>query len=147
VRLRYAYIIRCVNIVKNPASGEVTEIHCTYDPETKSGTSKSQKKVKGTIHWLSAEHAIDAEVRLYDRLFNVEDPGGENWKKSINPNSLEAIKNCKIEASLKDASPQDRFQFERLGYFCVDKDSKPPALVFNRTVSLRDSWAKINKNG
>jgi glutaminyl-tRNA synthetase len=126
-------------------SGNITEIHCTYDPETKSGSLQSHKKVKGTIHWLSAQHAVDAEVRLYDRLFTVEDPGGEKWKGSINPNSLEVLKECKVEGSLKDALPQNRFQFERLGYFCVDKDSKPGALVFNRTVSLRDTWAKISK--
>jgi len=145
VRLRYAYIVRCVDILKDPSSGNITEIHCTYDPETKSGSLQSHKKVKGTIHWLSAQHAVDAEVRLYDRLFTVEDPGGEKWKGSINPNSLEVLKECKVEGSLKDALPQNRFQFERLGYFCVDKDSKPGALVFNRTVSLRDTWAKISK--
>ena len=145
VRLRYAYIVRCVDILKDPLSGNIREIHCTYDPETKSGSLQSHKKVKGTIHWLSAQHAVDAEVRLYDRLFTVEDPGGEKWKGSINPNSLEVLKECKVEGSLKDALPQNRFQFERLGYFCVDKDSKPGALVFNRTVSLRDTWAKISK--
>lgn len=145
VRLRYAYIVRCVSVVKDQSTGAIHEIHCTYDQETKSGSSQSQRKVKGTIHWLSAGHALDAEVRLYDRLFNAEDPGGENWKESINPDSLEIIKNCKVEGSLTDAFPQDRFQFERLGYFCVDKDSRPGALVLNRTVSLRDTWAKISR--
>ncbi len=146
VRLRYAYIIKCVNVVKDPVTGEVTELHCTYDPETRSGESKSQKKVKATIHWVSAKHAIDAEVRLYDRLFMVEDPSGENWKEYINPNSLEILQDCKLESSLKHVKPQDRYQFERLGYFCVDYDSKADHIVFNRTVTLRDTWAKIEKS-
>ncbi len=146
VRLRYAYIIKCVNVVKDPVTGEVTELHCTYDPETRSGESKSQKKVKATIHWVSAKHAIDAEVRLYDRLFMVEDPSGENWKEYINPNSLEILQDCKLESSLKHVKPQDRYQFERLGYFCVDYDSKSDHIVFNRTVTLRDTWAKIEKS-
>ncbi|RCK76479.1 MAG: Glutaminyl-tRNA synthetase [Ignavibacteriae bacterium] len=146
VRLRYAYIIKCVDVIKDPQTGEVVEIHCTYDPETRSGESKSQKKVKATIHWVSARYAIDAEVRLYDRLFNVEDPSGENWKDHINPNSLEVLKNCKLEPCLKNVKPQDRYQFERLGYFCVDYDSTPEHIVFNRTVTLRDTWAKIEKS-
>jgi len=147
VRLRYAYIIKCTDIVKNETTGEIVEIHCTYDPETKSGSAQSQRKVKGTIHWVSAQQAIDAEIRLYDRLFTVEDPGGENWKIFINPSSLEILETCKLEPSLSKAKPQDRFQFERLGYFCVDYDSSVNKLVFNRTVTLRDTWAKIDRIG
>lgn len=145
VRLRYAYIIKCVGVVKDEKTGEVTELRCTYDPETKSGGSQSNRKVKGTIHWVSAQHAIDAEVRLYDRLFTIEDPGGDNWRELINPNSLEVLSNCKLEPGLAQAKPKERFQFERLGYFCVDKESKAGAPVFNRTVTLRDTWAKIEK--
>ena len=150
VRLRYAYIIKCEDVIKDPATGKITELHCTYDPETKSGSEKSSRKVKGTIHWVSIPHAINAEVRLYDRLFNHEDPGSaknENFLSFLNPNSLEVLKECKLEPSLKDAAPGDRFQFERTGYFCTDsKDSKQGKLVFNRTVQLRDSWAKIEKS-
>ena len=145
VRLRYAYIIRCTGVLKDETSGEVKEIRCTYDPDSKSGTPSSERRVKGTIHWLSAAHAVDAEARLYDRLFTVEDPGGENWKEFINPHSLELLPRCKIEPGLARASHQDRFQFERLGYFCVDDDSRPGAPVFNRAVTLRDTWAKIEK--
>ncbi|HUI63239.1 MAG TPA: glutamine--tRNA ligase/YqeY domain fusion protein, partial [Bacteroidota bacterium] len=136
VRLRYAYIIRCTGVLKDETSGEVKEIRCTYDPDSKSGTPSSERRVKGTIHWLSAAHAVDAEARLYDRLFTVEDPGGENWKEFINPHSLELLPRCKIEPGLARASHQDRFQFERLGYFCVDDDSRPGAPVFNRAVTL-----------
>lgn len=146
VRLRYAYIIKCVGVVKDEKTGEITEVRCTYDPTTRSGSPESQRKVKGTIHWVSAAHAVDAEVRLYDRLFTVEDPSGENWKDFINPNSLKVLKDCKVEPSLATAKPQDRFQFERLGYFCVDDDSKEGKLIFNRTVTLRDTWAKIEKS-
>ncbi|HEY9165411.1 MAG TPA: glutamine--tRNA ligase/YqeY domain fusion protein [Candidatus Kryptonia bacterium] len=146
VRLRYAYIIKCTNFVKDPTTGVITEVHCTYDPETKSGSPASQRKVKGTIHWVSAQHAVDGEARVYDRLFSVEDPAGENWKSFINPNSLEIVSNCKLEPGLSTAKPQDRFQFERLGYYCVDDDSKPGRLIFNRTVTLRDTWAKIQKS-
>ncbi len=145
VRLRYAYIIKCVGVLKDEKTGEVTELRCTYDPETKSGSTQSGRKVKGTIHWVSALHAIDAEVRLYDRLFSVENPNGDNWKEFINPNSLEVLHLCKVEPGLSTAKIQDRFQFERLGYFCVDKDSKAGGLVFNRAVTLRDTWAKIDK--
>ncbi len=145
VRLRYAYIIKCVGVVKDPKTGEIIEVHCTYDPETKSGSPASARKVKGTIHWVSAQHAIDAEARVYDRLFSVDDPAGESWKNFINPNSLEVVRDCKVERSLANTKPQDRFQFERLGYFCVDDESKPGKLVFNRTVTLRDTWAKIEK--
>ncbi len=145
VRLRYAYIIKCVDVVKNKDTGEVLELHCTYDPATKSGSAQSQRKVKGTIHWVSAEHAINAEVRLYDRLFTIENPGGENWKNFINPNSLEILNNCKLENSMLDTKLQDRFQFERLGYFCVDYDSTKGKPIFNRTVPLRDTWSRIEK--
>jgi glutaminyl-tRNA synthetase len=146
VRLRYAYIVKCTGIVKDEKTGEITEVRCTYDPETRSGSPQSARKVKGTLHWVSAAHAADAEVRLYDRLFTVEDPGGENWKDSINPNSLEVLRQCKVEPSVVRAKPQDRFQFERLGYFCVDDDSSERNLLFNRTVTLRDTWAKIQKS-
>jgi glutaminyl-tRNA synthetase len=146
VRLRYAYIIKCVSIVKDKNTGEAVELHCTYDPETKSGSAQSQRKVKGTIHWVSAEQAIDAEVRLYDRLISVENSGGSEWKDFINPNSLETLTNCKLERNLANAKSKDRFQFERLGYFSVDYDSTSDKLVFNRTVSLRDTWAKIEKS-
>ena len=148
VRLRYAYIIKCEEVIKNE-SGEVVELHCTYDPDTKSGTGKSQKKVKGTIHWVSAKHAFEAEVRLYDRLFTVEEPAGEkekDYREFINKNSLEIIKNAKLEPYLKNAKPGDKVQFERQGYFCVDtKLTSNEKLVFNRTVTLRDTWAKIEK--
>jgi glutaminyl-tRNA synthetase len=146
VRLRYAYIIKCTGVVKDEKTGEVIELRCTYDPETKSGSSQSGRRVKGTIHWVSASHAIDAEARLYDRLFTVENPIGDNWKDFINPNSLEVKQRCKVEPSLATAIPQDRFQFERLGYFCVDNNSREGSLVFNRAVTLRDTWAKIERS-
>jgi glutaminyl-tRNA synthetase len=146
VRLRYAYIIKCVGVVKDEKTGEILELHCTYDAETKSGSPQSARKVKGTIHWVSADHAVDAESRIYDRLFNVEDPGGENWKSYLNPASLQLVQGCKVEPSLAHAQPQERYQFERLGYFCVDDDSREGTLIFNRTVTLRDTWAKIEKS-
>ncbi|MEJ5350225.1 MAG: glutamine--tRNA ligase/YqeY domain fusion protein [Melioribacteraceae bacterium] len=143
VRLRYAYIIKCEEVIKND-KGEVVELRCTYDPDTKSGSGKSNKKVKGTIHWVSARHAEKAEVRLYDRLFTVEEPAAfENWLDYINPNSLTIIPDALIEPSLKNAKPGDKFQFERNGYFCVDtKYSTSEKLVFNRTVTLKESWKK-----
>lgn len=148
VRLRYAYIIKCEEVVKDE-NGNIVELKCTYDPDTKSGTGTSKKKVKGTIHWVSAKHAVKAEVRLYDRLFNVEDPGGDkevDFKEHINPNSLEIVEDALIEPFVKDSKPLDKFQFERLGYFCVDtKYTTDEKLVFNRTVTLRDTWAKMNK--
>lgn len=148
VRLRYAYIIKCEEVVKDE-NGNIVELKCTYDPDTKSGTGTSKKKVKGTIHWVSAKHAVKAEVRLYDRLFNVEDPGGDkevDFKEHINPTSLQIVENALIEPFVKDAKPLDKFQFERLGYFCVDtKYTTDEKLVFNRTVTLRDTWAKMNK--
>jgi glutaminyl-tRNA synthetase len=150
VRLRYAYIIQCVDFVKDSTTGEVTEIHCTFDPDTKSGSPNAGRKVKGTIHWVSAEHALEAEVRLYDHLFVKPDPEnveeGEDWKNALNPSSLETLTSCRVEPSLANAKPGDRYQFERQGYFCVDSvDSSRGALVFNRIVSLRDTWAKIEK--
>jgi glutaminyl-tRNA synthetase len=145
VRLRYAYIIKCTDVIKNE-KGEVTELHCTYDPETKSGSGNT-RSVKGTIHWVSAGHAIEAEVRLYDRLFIKEDPEEDknvDFKKNINPDSLETITNAKLEPFLKSADRNEKFQFERLGYFCIDSfDSREDHLVFNRTVPLRDTWGKI----
>ena len=149
VRLRYAYIIKCEKVVKDEKTGEISELRCTYDPQTKSGSDNSGKKVKGTIHWVSANHAVKTEVRLYDRLFNSDDPGGDkekDFREFINPDSLEVLTDALVEPGLAEARPGDRFQFERLGYFCVDsKDSGKDKLVFNRTVSLRDTWAKIEK--
>lgn len=150
VRLKAAYIIKCNEVIKDE-NGNITELRCTYDTDSKSGsgTEASKRKVKGTLHWVSAKHAVDAEVRLYDRLFNDEDPAGhkdQDFKDFINPESLEILKNCKLEPSLKDAQAEDKYQFQRLGYFCVDRrDSKPGNLVFNRTVPLKDSWSKKNK--
>jgi glutaminyl-tRNA synthetase len=146
VRLRYAYVIKCVGVVKDEKTGKIVEVRCTYNPETRSGSPQSGQKVKGTIHWVSAMHAVNAEARLYDRLFTVEDPGRENWTEFINPKSLETLKQCKMEPGLATAKVQDRFQFERLGYFCADEDSKEGALVFNRVATLRDTWAKIEKS-
>lgn len=148
VRLRYAYFITCTEVVKDDA-GKVVELHCTYDPETRGGSAPDGRKVKGTIHWVSAAHALDAEVRLYDRLFTVPDPvghAGKDFTEFLNPASLEVIANAKVEPSLAGAEPGARFQFERTGYFCVDsQDSTSERLVFNRTVALRDTWAKIEK--
>lgn len=143
VRLRYAYFITCIDVVKNE-KGEVVELHCTYDPETRGGNAPDGRKVKGAIHWVSANHALKAEARLYDRLFNKENPEDEDFAAHLNPNSLEVV-TCFVEPSLADAKPQERYQFERIGYFCVDKDSSPGNLVFNRIVTLRDTWAKIEK--
>ncbi|MBW2367311.1 MAG: glutamine--tRNA ligase/YqeY domain fusion protein [Deltaproteobacteria bacterium] len=148
VRLRYAYYVTCVDVIKDETTGEIREIHCTYDPETRGGWSKDGRKVKGTMHWVSTAHAVDAQVRLYDRLFTIENPGGggANLMDGLNPNSLEILTGCKLEPSLADVAPGHRCQFERLGYFCADeKDSAPGGLVFNRTVTLRDAWAKIAK--
>jgi glutaminyl-tRNA synthetase len=149
VRLRYGYFITCTGVVKDEKTGEITEIHCTYDPATRGGNAPDGRKVKSTIHWVSADHAIDAEVRLYDNLFTKEDPNevaeGQDFTANLNPNSLEVLMGCKVEPGLAEAKAGDRFQFERLGYFCVDPDSAPGRLVFNRTVALRDTWAKIEK--
>ncbi|HDP99422.1 MAG TPA: glutamine--tRNA ligase/YqeY domain fusion protein [bacterium] len=149
VRLRYAYFIKCVDVIKDPQTGEITELHCSYDPETRGGHAPDGRKVKATLHWVSAADAIDAEVRLYDRLFNVPDPTSDkdqNYKTFLNPNSLEILSNCKLEPCLADAKPGEKYQFERNGYFCVDSvESTTGRLVFNRIVSLKDSWAKIEK--
>jgi glutaminyl-tRNA synthetase len=144
VRLRNAYLITCTDVVKN-AAGEVIELRCTYDPATRGGDAPDGRKVKATLHWVSAAHAIDAEVRLYDRLFTVESPGSgdSDFLAQLNPRSLEALRGSKLEPSLAAPAPGARYQFERLGYFCVDPDSKPGAPVFNRTVTLKDTWAKI----
>jgi glutaminyl-tRNA synthetase len=148
VRLRYGYFITCQRVVKD-ASGQVTEIHCTYDPATRGGNAPDGRKVKSTIHWVSAEHAVDAEVRLYDTLFTREDPNqveeGQDFTANLNPQSLEVLNQAKLEPSLRAATPGAKYQFERLGYFSVDPDTTPEKLVFNRTVALRDTWAKIEK--
>ncbi|MHC4087586.1 MAG: glutamine--tRNA ligase/YqeY domain fusion protein [Planctomycetota bacterium] len=148
VRLRYAYFITCTNVVKDD-SGQIVELHCTYDPATRGGDAPDGRKVKSTLHWVSASHALEAEARLYDHLFIKEDPDdvaeGEDFKSNLNPNSLEILSSCRVEPSLSEAKPVSRYQFERLGYFCVDPDSGEDKLVFNRTVSLRDTWAKIQK--
>ncbi len=150
VRLRYAYYVTCVRVVKDEQTGDVVELHCTYDPQTRGGDSPDGRKVKGTLHWVSAAHALEVEVRLYDHLFTKSNPGdekdGTDFKTRLNPDSLEALTSCRVEPCLKGAAPGSRYQFERLGYFCVDsKDSSHEKLVFNRTVTLRDTWAKIEK--
>ncbi|MBN1643496.1 MAG: glutamine--tRNA ligase/YqeY domain fusion protein [Dehalococcoidales bacterium] len=149
VRLRYAYFVKCVGVKKDEKSGKVIEIHCTYDPATRGGDAPDGRKVKSTIHWVSAAHALEAEVRLYENLFTKEDPvdveEGADFMSNVNRNSLEVLTSCRIEPFLKNAAPGSRYQFERIGYFCVDPDSTPEKLVFNRTVSLRDDWAKIQK--
>jgi glutaminyl-tRNA synthetase len=147
VRLRYAYLVTCTLVVQDPGTGAVTEVHCTYDPATRGGDAPDGRRVKSTIHWVSAEHAVRAEVRLYNQLFTVERPDeGEDINSVINPNSLEVLTDCYLEPSLAEAKPGDKFQFERTGYFCADLDSTPGSLVFNRTVTLRDTWAKIEKS-
>ena len=147
IRLRYAYFITCAQVIKDE-NGHVIEIRCTYDPETKGGSAPDGRKVKGTIHWVSAKHCLDAEVRLYDRLFSVPNPGRDgDFKKDINTDSLQVLTHCKVEPSLKNTDPSVTVQFERKGYFCVDfVDSSPEHLIFNRTVPLRDSWKKIEKS-
>src|SRR5262249_35027369 len=150
VWLRYASYGKRVGVVKAPATGRVTDVRCTYDPATRGGNAPDGRKVKGTIHWVSAEHAVDAEVRLYGPLFSKPDPDdvpeGSDYRTNLNPESLVVLKACKLEPSLATATPGSSFQFERLGYFCVDpRVSRPQALVFNRSVTLRDSWAKIEK--
>lgn len=146
VRLRYAYIIRCEDVIKDE-QGEIVEVRCTYDPETKSGSGQVARKVKGTIHWVSTAHALEAEVRLFDHLFSDPDPekDGQDYRDALNPNSVERLRDCRIEPALRGATVGQRFQFERQGYFCVDPDSTGQRLVFNRTVALRDSWAKLEK--
>lgn len=149
VRLKHAYYITCDRVVKDEETGEIIAIHCTYDPETRGGWSEDGRRVQGTLHWVSAEHAVDAEVRLYDTLFTEREPentsDGTDWIEYLNPDSLEIRNNCKVEPSLVEAPPENRYQFLRIGYFCVDPDSTSDQLVFNRTVALRDSWAKIQK--
>jgi glutaminyl-tRNA synthetase len=151
VRLRYGYFLRCNEVVKDPQSGEVLELRCTYDPETLGGKSPDGRKVKGTIHWVSAEHCLPAEVRLYDHLFSVPEPSdvpdGGDYRDNLNPDSLVTLTECRVEQSLQSVQPGDRYQFERNGYFCVDVDSTSSKLVFNRTVTLRDAWAKLQKKG
>ncbi|MGD9345076.1 MAG: glutamine--tRNA ligase/YqeY domain fusion protein [Candidatus Aminicenantes bacterium] len=150
VRLKHAYYVTCTSVAKDEKTGEIVEIHCTYDPETRGGWSKDGRRVKGTLHWVSAPHAVDAEVRLYDHLFTLEDPSavapGTDFKDYLNPKSLDTLIGCKMEPSLAEVAPGDRFQFLRQGYFCVDPDSTQENPVFNRTVSLRDTWAKIEKS-
>ena len=151
VRLRYGYFIKCESVIKDPETGEITELRCAYDPETAGGKAPDGRKVKGTIHWVSAEHAADAEIRLYDNLFTLENandvPEGKDWKEFINEDSLTILNKCKLEPSLAEAKIGARFQFERNGYFAVDKDSTPENMVFNRTVSLKDTWAKVKGKG
>ena len=149
VRLRYAYFVTCTGMVKDETTGEVVEIHCTYDPATRGGNAPDGRKVKSTIHWVSAPHAIDAEVRLYENLFTRENPAddseGKDFTEYLNPKSLEVLTGCKLEPNLRGAPEGSRYQFERLGYFCVDPDSTTGMPVYNRTVALRDTWAKIEK--
>jgi len=146
VRLKNTYFITCQSVVKNDA-GEIIELRCTYDPASKGGNSPDGRKVKGTLHWVSASHAVKAEVRLYDHLFMKVDPDdveeGKDFRANINPNSLEILDNCMVEPDLVKAKPGDRFQFLRMGYFCVDPDSTENKLIFNRTVGLKDTWAKV----
>jgi len=149
VRLRYAYLVTCVSVVKDKVTGEIIELHCTCDMASRGGNPPDGRKVKGTIHWVSVAHALETEIRIYDRLFTVENPGdimnNADFQDALNPNSLETLTSY-IEPSVSGATPESRYQFERLGYFCVDsKDSSTERMVFNRTVSLRDSWAKIEK--
>jgi glutaminyl-tRNA synthetase len=150
VRLRNAYLVTCTGMVKDP-SGAIVELRCTYDPATRGGDAPDGRKVKATLHWVSAAHAVDAEVRLYDRLFSIENPGltppDRDWRDFLTPDSLRVLTGCKVEPRLTDAAPGTRYQFERIGYFCVDPDSRPGRPVFNRTVGLKDTWAKIESRG
>jgi glutaminyl-tRNA synthetase len=148
VRLRYGYFVTCTDVVKDERSGEISELRCRYDPETRGGQAPDGRKVKGAIHWVSAAHALDAEVRVYEPLFRDESPqiaGPEELASHLNPDSLRVLEGCKVEPGLAGAAPETRLQFERQGYFCVDRDSGPGRLVFNRTVTLRDSWARIER--
>jgi glutaminyl-tRNA synthetase len=151
VRLRYGYYITCKDVIKDSKTGEVTELRCTYDPATRGGSSPDGRKVKATLHWVSAAHAVPCEVRLYDHLFSKEDPDdvpeGADWRDGLNPKSLEVLANCFVEPSVAKAAAGTRYQFERLGYFCVDKESSPKRMVFNRTVTLKDTWAKVAQKG
>jgi glutaminyl-tRNA synthetase len=147
VRLRYAYVVRCTGVVKDPSTGDIVEVRCTYDPASRGGQAGEGRRVKGTIHWVSAPHALIAEARLYDRLFTHPNPGDEDgdFTALLNPKSLEVVPDARVEPSLAGAAPCSRFQLERLGYFAVDSDATPDRLVLNRTVTLRDTWAKIDK--
>jgi glutaminyl-tRNA synthetase len=146
VRLRYAYFVTCREVVKN-AKGEVTELRCSYDPATRGGNAPDGRKVKATIHWVSAAHSVSAEVRIYNPLFMQANPSGENFTADLNPNSLEALVGSRLEPALADAHFEQPVQFERQGYFCLDRDSKPSVLVFSRTIGLRDTWAKEKATG
>ncbi|MCK5711460.1 MAG: hypothetical protein KAI25_01960, partial [Hyphomicrobiaceae bacterium] len=150
VRLRYAYFVTCTDVIKDE-DGQVVELRCTYDPATRGGDAPDGRKVKATLHWVSAAQALEAEVRLYDHLFTKENPDdapeGEDFRSNLNANSLEVLSSCRVEPSLAGAEPGERYQFERLGYFCVDPDSSPDKLVVNRTVTLRDTWAKVQRQG
>jgi len=147
VRLRYAYFVTCEKVIRDEKTGEVVELHCSYDPATRGGDAPDNRKVKATLHWVSAKHAVKAEVRLYDTLFTKAEPGAESgdFRTDINPDSLEALDSCFIEPSITGSAPGSRYQFERMGYFCVDRDSTGDKLIFNRTVTLKDTWAKIEK--
>jgi glutaminyl-tRNA synthetase len=148
VRLRGAYFVTCTSVVKDPATGAILELRGTYDPATRGGAAPDGRKVKATLHWVSAAHALDVEVRLYDRLFNAENPAAaDDYRTVLNPSSLEIRRGCRIEPGVAGAAPGSRYQFERLGYFCVDPDSTPDRLVFNRTVTLKDTWARIEARG
>jgi glutaminyl-tRNA synthetase len=152
VRLRYAYFIKCVSVVKDPASGKVTELHCAYDPATRGGDAPDGRKVKATLHWVSARQSVPVEVRLYDKFFNRANPNdveeGREFTDYINPDSLVVLKSCMVEPALAEVKPGESCQFERMGYFCADPiDSKPGKLVFNRIVTLKDEWVKIQKSG
>lgn len=150
VRLRYAYFIKCTEVVKDKKTGKIIELHCTYDPATKGGNAPDGRKVKATLHWVSASHSLKAEIRLFNNLFNSPNPAetedGKDWKDNMNPDSLIILNNCRVEPFLKGSKPGRRVQFERKGYFCADPDSVKGKLVFNRTVTLRDTWARIQKN-
>ena len=151
VRLRYGYFITCTGVVKDPATGEIAELRCTYDPATRGGDAPDGRKVKATLHWVSAGHAVSAEVRLFDHMFTKEDPDdvaeGEGWRSNLNPRSIETLTGCRLEPALAGLPVEECVQFERLGYFCVDPDSKPGAPVFNRTLTLKDEWARLQKKG
>jgi glutaminyl-tRNA synthetase len=152
VRLRYAYFITCTDVIKDEQTGEIVELRCTYDPATRGGDAPDGRKVKATLHWVSAAHALEAEVRLYDHLFTKQNPNevqeGQDFTANLNPDSLQVLNDCRVEPSLAGAAPGSRYQFERQGYFCVDaEDSTAERLVFNRTVTLRDTWAKLVKTG
>lgn len=151
VRLKHAYLVTCREVEKDPATGEILAVHCTHDPDSRGGTPKDGRRVKGTLHWVSAPHSVEAQVRLYGRLFTKENPldleEGEDFMDYLDPESLVVLEGCRLEPSLAQVEPGARFQFLRQGYFCADPDSRPGAPVFNRTVPLKDSWAKIQKKG